>query len=695
MIAGEDGTVASEKLNDDGTGYVYIAPKARLQLETHLESCSQVYYEGALAIQNNGTSKFAIKRHFDNYGAIHGTDRIDIFYGSNGGNWTMHPTSTPRWIKLRSLTVKENSGIILASDGNEIGWRIEADSDKNIEFEAGTFLLSTRFETLRGKRISFQTGSRIMLNNQSGLNSSLMVENMLIDGIAELGTVTFGSSLRTFHVGTSGRVSVNTALFSLNEFLCNGTMSFINDVAISSDIWTVDSSGNVIFANTTKHVILQAHTVKVQGIFNPGKLSTGTGWQLLNVGPGALFTFSSNTTVIIDILDIAGTVRINGTIELQKRDYSGKSLVTIANGGKFILDEYSPCVNSTKYSGTSQLLALNVTVNGLFHVGKMSLGPGWDNLMVGPSGDVAFIPAGHVKIDRIKIEGKFRTDTTTVIKSKTTATEEMETFEILSSGSVELNCAPDTETSLTSNTSFAFERDHASQLFAKEVRIDGSFVTRKLYIGLGWDLLTIGTTGSFTVHPIGWFSFDVFTVYGKLTSQARLEIQGKSSIYLARMHVGTLGHFKSAPNASDIFVDELIVDGRFETGLLSIGRGIYNLTVNGRMTFNHEKDFRINTTIINGTLETWTPFTSLGRFIGELMDIKGVMKINYQGAPQQDGGLTPSVMIIDTVLISGSALFGSLDLTSKSVSVSGLLSADYGGAMTNKGTGRYQVIDIF
>ena len=691
VVSGNDGILSSEKISGDGNGYVYVAPRTQLQLKTHLEPCTQVYSGGAFAIRNNGTSKFAIKRHFEVYGTIYGTERIDLFYGSNVGNWSMHTGSSPRWLKFRSLTIKENSGLILRSHENQTGWKIEIDADRNIEFEARTFFLSSRFDSMNGRRIRFLTGSTVELNKNSALNSAFTTEYVFIDGSVDFGIVKFAPILRQFHVRDSGKVNVITSEVSLKDFACNGSMSFVNDVMISTDSWSVGPAGKVYFMNTTAHVILQAHTLKIDGVFNPGKLSTGTGWQLLKVGPSGQLTFSTNTSVIVDLLEIDGTVKINGTINLQKRDNSGKSLITIGEGGKFLLDDYSPCVNRSKFSGTSELLALNVTVNGLFHVGKMSLGPGWDNLVVGRKGYVAFIPAGHVKIDRVTINGQFKTDTIAVIKSKNSATEEVETFFVTSSGSVDLNCSPQTEADLVANSSSNssdIARNHASQLFAKHVKIDGTFVARKLYMGLGWDTFRVGATGSFTVHPIGWFSFDEFVLNGKLTSQSSLEIQGKSSLYLSGIYIGSFGHLKSVVNNTDVLVDEVIVEGRFETGLLSIGRGMNNLKVSGTMSFNHVKEFNINTTIITGTLETKTPFTSSGRFVGESLNVTGVIKNNYQETPQQDGGLTSSVFVVTKVDITGSAYFGSLEMTSTNVKIGGLLSVDYGGALANKGNGR-------
>ena len=694
IFSGDNAVWASEKINDDGSGYVYVAPKTQLRLETHLESCIQVYKGGAFAIQNNGTSSFAIKRSFNVYGAVYGIERIDLFFGSNEGNWTMHPSATPRWLKFRSLTMREKSGLILESNDTQTGWRIEVDGDQNIQLEGSNILLSSKFEYLKAKKISFQKGTTVEFNQNSVLAlSSIRVEDLSVEGSVDFGLVDFGSVLQKFHVGQSGRITVATQSFSLKEFVCNGSMSFVNDTMISTDTWSIGPAGQVHFLNMNRFVVLQAHTLKIDGIFNADKLSTSTGWQLLQVGPAGFFTFVTNSSVIIDTLDIRGIVRINGTIKLQKRDFSGKSLIFIGEGGKFVLDKYSPSVDRTNYTGISELLALNVTVNGIFHVGKMSLGPGWDNLVVGPKGDIAFIPEGHVKVDRLITEGKLRTDTITVFKSKTAGTEEMETFDIRSGGVVELNCAPDTNINVLTNSSDA-AKNHASQLFAKHARIDGSFVARKLYIGLGWDTFNMGARSSFTVHPIGWFSFDECKINGKFTSQADLEIQGKSSQYLQRMHVMSLGHLQSVNNATDILINELIVEGRFETGFLSIGRGMENLTVSGTMSFNHKTEFKINKTVITGTLETRTPFTSSGRFLGDSLDVRGIMRIDYQGSPQQDDGNTPSIFVVTSVDVSGSASFGSLDLSSSYVNVRGTLSVDNGGALANKGKGRLS-LNIF
>ena len=685
-----DGVVSVDKINDDGSGFLYIGENVTLQLRTHLESCTHVYRGGALAIENNGTSAFAIKRHFDNYGSLSGAERVELFYGENVGNLTMRAGSGPRLLRFRGLTVRENSGLILESVGNETSWKLEADLDKDVIWEARSYFLAQMLSSLRAKRLRFLADTKIVINQGYGSNTSFVADEIFFDGETKLETLVVKSALQLFSIGSVGNVDLATSHLSVKDFQCNGTLQFKGDIRIETGTWSVGPVGKVLFVNASLPIVLQAHTLTINGYFNPGHISTGTGWQLLQIGPSGVFTFVSNSSVIIDILNIAGVLRINGTINLQTRDYAGNSLITVQEGGSFVLDEFVPCSNRTKYTRTSEILALNVTVNGVFHAGRISEGPGWDRVTVGPRGDFAFIPGGHINVDRVFIDGKFRTDTMVVLKGKTGLSEEIETLRVNDGGYLELNCAPEVTSAPISNTSTNSSQsaeDHASQLFAKAVDIDGSFISRKLYIGRGWDSLDIGLKGNFTVHPIGWFSFNRFNLLGKMTSEASLEVQGKDTEYLPQLYIGEKGYLKSLVNYTDIFVDELIVKGKMEIFLLSIGKGMQNLTVTGVIAFNQTKEFKVNTTTIDGSMETWTPFTPTGKFIGQQLNVAGTLKVNFNGKPQQDDGLTASLFILKQMVVSGSAYFGSLHLTADDVIITGLVSVDYGGAMSSKGKG--------
>ena len=689
LLVTGSGKLQTDQINDDGRGFVYIGPNTEVELETHLESCTHVYHGGKLAISNNGTTKFMIKRHLDVYGIFAVGYPMELYYGQNVGNFTMRGSSTPKNLKFRSVTVSKSSGLILETDDSQTPWTIELDADKNLEFGENSFFVASKLDSIGAKKLNFLANSKILINQGLALNASLFTEDVYLDCTSDLGLVNFASNLQKFVVGSSGDVKLITSLLSLKTFTSNGSLTFLDNIHVIAETFSIGPIGKVIFANTSVPTILQVHTLTVNGFFNPGKLSTGDGWQLLSVGPDGYFTFTTNHTVIIDTLIVAGKLQINGSINLQKRDMSGKSLINIAQGGSFLLDDFIPCTNRTKYSGTSEILALNVTINGIFHAGRINIGPGWDNLIIGPKGDFAFIPGSHVKVNRVTIGGKFRTDTKVVMKSKSAVSEEIEIFHINDGGSVELNCSPVIGNVVinASKNATTIQKNYASQIFATDVRIDGTFKARKLYMGLGWTRLTIGSKGSLNVHPIGWFSFDVFSVYGTLVSISDLEIEGKSTVKLPLLHIGTSGHLKCTENKTDILVDAMLVEGRFETGLLAIGSGMTKLNVSGVMTFNHIKQFLINTTIIGGTLETWTPFTSSGKFMGQDLTVTGTMKVNYQGTPQQENGLTPSVFVVNRVQFIGSVYFGSLHLTSDDVTVSGLLSADYGGALANKGPG--------
>ena len=690
MILKGTGGLQFNSINDDGSGFLYIGASTQLSLNTRLESCTQVYNQGTLAVANNGTSKFVIQRHLNVYGLLDIASQTELYYGEKYGNLTMQSTSSPSHLRLRSLTIRPNSGLILMGHASG-SWSIEMDSDKSIRFEDNTFFLASNLSLVKANSLEILQGAKVRINEGYSHNATIQVQILQSNGDTYLGVVNLSYPL-TGHqrllVGQSGQMHLRTDRLDLSNFVCNGSMVFSGNLQIVTNTFDIGPTGKVLFTNKTSATVLQAHTIYVEGVFSPGLLSTGSGWQLLSIGPLGDFKFSTNNTVVIDILKIAGKLAIGGPIKLQKRDYSGKSLISIESGGSFILDNYSPCVNGTKFNGTSEILALNVTINGVFYAGRMNIGVGWDNLVVGSRGDLAFIPSGHVKIDQISVSGKLRTDTKVVIQSKAAGSEEMRKFHVNQGGLVQFNCAPLTSyIELNSSQNSTELRSTASQLFAKDVDIKGMFNADRLYMGLGWDRLYIGAQGSFTVYPIGWYSFDYCTIDGKFTSLSHLEIEGKSAKKLPLLRVGTTGHLKSVTNNTDILVEHLLVEGTFETGLLSIGTGLIHMNVTGSMTFNQTKQFLVNTTVISGSLQTWMPFTSSGKFIGQSLVVTGTVKVDYEGVPQQSAGLTSSMFIVNNVTVSGSMLVGSLHLASDNVMISGVLSGSYGGALANKGPG--------
>ena len=780
------GTLQADKIDDDGTGFIYTGPNSKLSITAQLGSCTQMYLNSVLIITRNTSSPSKVQRSLEIYGTFNLVNNPDLIFGESVGNLTMYSGSSPMDLRFRSLVVKQNSGVYFQNNTDGFGnkqWRLGGNTT-NITFEANSVLDVPFTVYIRTKLLQFLDKSDISFDTNSykssvwnGLaQSSIISDEVVVNGELNAGNLSVGSGLEKFTVGPSGNFHGYVSALPVKEITLQGNVGFHGNTKLTGDIlevgpfgkvtlqnntmtsirvpqllingslllanliqevtWRkfyIGPSGNVIIKNytdtlkidnldnmgklyfgralhivgikltvgsygslsweTSQTAILRLHTVIVNGTFTAGPIFTGSGWELLHVGPKGDFSFSSNSTVMIDLLNIAGKVNVSGILSLQKRDNSGKSIIFIDSGGSMYLDSYAPCTDRFTPSGTSDLFALNVTLNGKFYGGRINVGTGWDNLVIGPTGDLAFIPYHHFKVNRITVQGKFRTDTNIIVKSKMSGTEELEFFKTEAGSHVEFSCSPkkivSNITQGQNSTNSTKVTSTVSQLFAKRVLIGGFFNPRELYIGLGWDTFGIGSQGHFDVYPVGWYSVDTCDVLGKLTSRSRLELRGKSITKIPRVIIGPVGHLKSINETTDVIADDVIVKGKFETGILAIGNGLNNLNVSGTMTFISRKEFNIITTTISGLVETRTPFSTTGRLKGTSLIITntGIMRIDYQNIPQQLEGQTNSFLLIEEVNIKGKAYFGSLIMTSNNVSISGLLSVDWGGALASHGPG--------
>ena len=312
MVVTGTGALHTDRINDDGSGFLYVGPNTEVELKTHLESCTQVYYGGQLSVANSG--RFSIKRHLDVYGYFSVGSSVEMYYGESVGNFTMLASSTPKTLKFRNLTVLKSSGLILETDGSQTAWKIELDSDKNLEFRENSFFIASKLDAVSAKKFNFLAHSKIRLNQAFSFNASLSTEELYVDGTVALGIVHFASNLQKFVVGNSGNVRMTSSHLALKSFACSGSITFLNNIHMRTDAFLVFLLGSVFSANArvrTKSgsggglIKILSTKCEIEGIIQ----ANGVDAEIGNHGDGG-----AGGSVLLDCQELSGRpiLEVNG-----------------------------------------------------------------------------------------------------------------------------------------------------------------------------------------------------------------------------------------------------------------------------------------------------------------------------------------------------------------------------------------------
>ena len=398
------------------------------------------------------------------------------------------------------------------------------------------------------------------------------------------------------------------------EVHINGFLSIQNPVNVESDSFIVNQPGEVIFM---RFGVLVCDKITVNGIF------------------------TSMTHIMM-------------------RGHTSDNINTISIGtsGKLTLD------NTTQEDGTfstsSAVAAHTVQIYGTFRPGQLhtvnsGTHGGWDSLKIGVHGSMKFQPEGDFVCNNIKVSGHLESYTNITVRGH----------------NAQLEMIVDAGASVLFNNKSDDVFIALSQIAAKIVRIDGTFLPGKLQIipngeQSGWDSLMIGVHGIMKFQPEGDFVCNYIKISGNLESYTNITVRGHNAQLQMIVDAGASVLFNNKSDDVLIALSQIAarivkVNGRFHPRRLQIiphgeqsGWDSLEIGADAIMKFQPEGDFLVNSIKVNGHLETYTPIKLQGH--SARLEITIAYGANVLFDSQSDMMTSYSTVVAQSIKVEGTFL---------------------------------------
>lgn len=383
------------------------------------------------------------------------------------------------------------------------------------------------------------------------------------------------------------------------------------------------------------------------------------------------FGVAGSLELHVDNLEIIGSLEIEDIVSIRGR--TAKRTATI-----FVNTMGSLTMNSRNSPGVSSVRASVVEVNGTFAAGIISTAEEWNILRVLSKGRMNMDVRGEFKVNSLLVSGNLEFKNKVSIVSSTLTIYKDGSLK-LTSGAYNVSCS---------------RKDVFSEIRADRILVDGLLQAGPLSVGDGINIFKVGPSGDFQFYPVGSFSFDSFTVDGKMSSFGDVVLQGKTNDTLQHAKIGANAKvvLKRCFGRSQIKAERVTVAGVLSTDLLSIAPYWRELLVLGTFDFLPSEPFNITTTTISGIMRTIKPFSRDTSLLGDSLTIlpTGVLHMNFKRKLTDfSSGSPPSTIRMNTLSVGGRLETGSLEVFAgrMEVSASGIVTANWGGYVGAEGPG--------
>lgn len=370
---------------------------------------------------------------------------------------------------------------------------------------------------------------------------------------------------------------------------------------------TVEETGQMVIIGTTTFE-LDVPTLNFNGNFTSPVLLP-LNWHDLSTGPRSIVKFDPDTSSAY----LGQNINIRGDFLL------GKAISIVHPCNKFVIDGGQLVFNTTD---SFTLECANVTINGQFTPdGSVSWGSGVGSLSVGPLGNFYLTADGPITINSLAVAGIMKTYNKVIFESTNATDRRVEVFVVHSpNGQLLLNVNDDflisngqPVTSVTSST-----------IKARYITVNGILDAKYLDVLPGFDVVSVGHSGSFTINPDSDFIADEIYIDGTMISLSPITMTGKTRVNVDNLNIGIAGelhldslvqHNKSWTGTSALGIHRVTTSGLFKGGRLRIRvqdtNGWDHLMVenSGVFEFEPEDEFRCNYLEIFGTFESYLPIT--------------------------------------------------------------------------------------
>ena len=440
-------------------------------------------------------------------------------------------------------------------------------------------------------------------------------------------------------------------------------------------------------------ITMECERVVINGPFSPGAIGFGEGIEEFSVGNSGTFSFTAYGTIFMNGVAVAGTMNVQNLAEFASKNGTNGIIdyfVVHSPNGKVYLDKSSkPEYDSDggETDATCNILrADHLIIDGILSAKKLDIGEGIEELYIDDHGDFTFTPCAAFKIHEIYTNGSMTSSVPLTLKG--TNFEKVHDITIDTHGAVKLDNSVLTSKSWTGT----------SRIGVHTVKISGTFdagrMENRIAEGGAWDSLSVLKGGSFNFEPDGDFIIDYMSINGYFRAYKNINVLTNRPEQDLVMFIGANGK---------VYFDSLKTSGWTDLSILTA----YELqTASGSYFSAGDTKFDLKRMIIAGTLNAYpsedisalyfqvssTGSVDISRTVnidGQTMDIKGTLDVSYQHTPESptDAGCNETYVTYDSVTISGTFKAGSINLESKTLTVSGALDVSGGGYQSDRGPG--------
>ena len=515
-----------------------------------------------------------------------------IFGGNSAAALKMIPTSAPKIhsVQLHSLHIKADASVDLQQStvNGYCGYELRVIGiDKTVVMEEGSSLsvaCTTSLDVLSVilNGVQFDTASQTT-GTYSG-TSTLRTSSLTVTGQFNAGRMSL-VDCNSLTVGSSATFifEPQSPPFQVHDIVIEGNMTSIGTLSVHANDFSITAGGSVSWPRGSDSM-LDCNTVTIDGLFRPGILATGSGFDLFQVGVTGDVLFTANETFKADIIRISGSVVIDNSVIFEGRTQRLMTELTIQETGELLLDS----TNSQRrifLNDTSEIHAEHVQVSGILHAGRLAIGVGWQSLQVG--GILTVQAHGDFPINEMTIGGTFDVLNEIVIRGRNQTTS---IFFTTLEGSLVTFDSQRFDNGGIADSTMSDERllvDKTSEIHTERVNIGGTVHAGRLTIGGGWQSLQV--EGLLTLQAKGDFPINEITIGGKfdclnhIVIKSRNESESASFTTLQGSEVtfdsGRFYNSSTELNFSQLIIHEISIDGEFQAHELEFPQDLHTITV--------------------------------------------------------------------------------------------------------------------
>jgi hypothetical protein len=576
--------VSVNTISSDSSGQVFIAQSQSISIFTQLSPCLVAFNSSVLRFGNKMGSSVTVQRTLSVYGKLDLSYSPSVEIGRYGGTFIMHPGSSPNQLDFKNFVIHDSQGYQVSL--------LQNDGIKVMNISGGKFAM--------GVGSSFNSGGQLTLLADEVIINGAMTAPTMTNAIwnslsvrsqGSLGTKILSNAFKVNDVIVHGslRIRNNFTTMNVNNLTVSGTFTlagFVNlfDQTGASNVnITVIQSGMLQIIGTSNNSALNfsqigAKNIDVFGQFLPGLVMPTGGWSRLRVlKPGSMVVEFINH-LRIDRIDVSGKLQVLSIANISGLTKERTDTISLESGGTFTL-------NSQKDTGVSIIRVSKLEVNGTFIGGRVTPVEGWDQVRVGPHGNLNLELTEELRIDEITVSGNLEIAKNVTIRGLTN--ERTSKVLVNTGGSFNLNS----------------QRVGTSYLRISDVEINGRFLAGNASTVEGWNRFVV--RGSMIITLFGDFLVDDVEITGNLEVTNGVTIRGYTKPRASKLLVNTGGSFilnSQKVGTSFLRISYVEINGRFLAGKASTVEGWDRLVVHGNMNIYFIGDFLVDDVVVSGSL---------------------------------------------------------------------------------------------